>query len=173
VRTFDTGATRDSNTEKYDYEGFLSPLVEERFAQYMHKHRKQADGSLRDSDNWQRGIPLDAYMESMFRHFFDVWKEHRGFPTKEGLEEALCALKFNVNGYLHETLKGGKEPDIKPDTSRVSACAFDLMEAASRPVRPEGSVTMCGRCGCCYTAANFPPDMQCFYCDSALAQVDG
>lgn len=105
MREFDTGATRDSDENKFDYEGFLSPAVLERYAEYMHKHRKQADGKLRDADNWQKGIPKTAYMKSAWRHFFDIWKEHRGVATKEGLEDALCALLFNIMGYLHETLK--------------------------------------------------------------------
>lgn len=105
IRSFNTGATRDTDEGKYDYEGFLSPLVVERFGEYMNKHRKQSDGNLRDSDNWQKGIPKEAYMKSGFRHFFDWWKEHRGYKTKEGIEEALVALLFNVQGYLHEYLK--------------------------------------------------------------------
>lgn len=105
IRTFETGATRDLDASKLDYEGFLSPLVLERFAQYMHKNRAMSDGSLRDSDNWQRGIPPEAYMKSGFRHFFDWWKEHRGLETREGLEDAICALLFNAMGYLHERLK--------------------------------------------------------------------
>ena len=105
MRDFATGATRNSDEGKYDYEGFLSPLVLERYGEYMNKHRKQADGKLRDSDNWQKGIPLPAYMKSGFRHFFDWWKEHRGIPTQEGIEEALMALLFNVIGYAHEYLK--------------------------------------------------------------------
>lgn len=108
MRKFDTGATRDVDTNKYDYEGFLSPLVVERFGEYMNKHRKQADGALRDSDNWQKGIPLDAYMKSGWRHFMDWWKQHRGLPGGDTLEESLCALLFNVQGYLHETLKHKK-----------------------------------------------------------------
>lgn len=108
VRTFETGATRDTEEGKLDYEGFLSPLVLERYARYMDKHRQQSDGSLRDSDNWQKGIPLSAYMKSGWRHFFDWWMEHRGIPSREGLEDALCALLFNVMGYLHETLKAGQ-----------------------------------------------------------------
>lgn len=108
MRTFATGATRNTDEGKYDYEGFLSPLVLERFGEYMNKHRKQADGNLRDSDNWQKGIPKNAYMKSAFRHFFDLWKEHRGILTKDGIEEALCALLFNVMGYLHEYLKEKK-----------------------------------------------------------------
>ena len=105
MRNFDTGATRDTDTSKLDYEGFLSPLVLEVYAEYMNKNRVQADGKQRSSDNWQLGIPKDAYMKSMWRHFFDVWKEHRGLFTKQGLIESLCALLFNVMGYLHEVIK--------------------------------------------------------------------
>lgn len=105
MREFKTGATRDSEEGKNDYEGFLSPLVIEAYGNYMTKHRKQADSKLRDSDNWQKGIPKDAYIKSAFRHFMDWWKEHRGHPSREGLVDALCALMFNVMGYLHEVLK--------------------------------------------------------------------
>lgn len=105
TRKFDTGATRDTDEGKYDYDGFFSPLVIERYGQYMNEHRVQSDGKLRDSDNWQCGIPLIAYMKSAWRHFIDWWKEHRGYKTKDGIEEALCALLFNVQGYLHEYLK--------------------------------------------------------------------
>jgi hypothetical protein len=109
IRQFNTGATRDTDEGKYDYEGFLSPLVIQRFAQYMNKHRKQSNGELRDSDNWQKGIPKDAYMKSAWRHFIDWWMEHRGHLSREGIEDALCALLFNVQGYLHEYLKEQKE----------------------------------------------------------------
>lgn len=112
IRTFDTGATRDTDQGKPDFDGFLSPLVLEEFGKYMHKHRVQSDGSLRDSDNWQRGIPLPQYMKSMFRHFLDAWRLHRGYEVKDTktglrltLREALTALLFNVMGYLHELLK--------------------------------------------------------------------
>ena len=44
-------------------------------------------------------------MKSGFRHFFDWWKEHRGISTKDGIEEAMMALMFNVMGYAHEYLK--------------------------------------------------------------------
>lgn len=102
MRAFPTGATRNVDTNRLDYEGFLSPLVLRRFAEYMHKHRRQADGTLRASDNWQRGIPLDAYMKSGWRHFFEWWHAHR---TGIVVEDALCALLFNAMGYLHEMLK--------------------------------------------------------------------
>lgn len=105
MRDFASGATRNIDTDSHDFEGFLSPLVVARFAEYMHKNRTQADGNVRDSDNWQKGIPLDSYMKSGWRHFFDWWCNHRKAPARDDLETALCALLFNVQGYLHETLR--------------------------------------------------------------------
>jgi len=96
-----------------DFEGFYSPLVIRRYAEYMHKHRLQADGEMRDSDNWQHGIPRDAYIKSAWRHFMDWWMEHRGLPSREGLEEALCALIFNAMGYLYEVLTAPPIPLAK------------------------------------------------------------
>jgi hypothetical protein len=108
TRTFETGATRDSDDSKLDFEGFLSPLVIERFAQHMHAARKMPDGTMRESDNWQKGIPLAAYMKSMWRHFFAVWQSHRG--NSGDIETELCALRFNVDGMLHEILKAKVQP---------------------------------------------------------------
>ena len=112
VRTFGTGATRHADDKKHDYEGFLSPWAIRRYGEYMHSHRTQADGSKRDSDNWQKGIPIDQYMKSFFRHAIDAWSIHRGLPTfdaKDGseifIEDALCGALFNAFGYLHERLK--------------------------------------------------------------------
>ncbi len=107
-RTFDTGATRDTDNGKPDYEGFLSPTVLEAFGRYMHKNRLQKDGSMRDGDNWQKGIPQTAYMKSAWRHFMAWWMLHRGLKANESLEDALCALLFNVQGYLHEHFKKDK-----------------------------------------------------------------
>lgn len=106
VRTFETGATRDTDNGKLDYEGFLSPVVLERYAQYMHKHRKLSDGTLRDSDNWQKGIPKKVYMSSLVRHTMDFWKAWRA--GKED-QELACAIMFNIMGWLHETLKQDPE----------------------------------------------------------------
>ena len=108
MRTFDSGATRDDDKDKLDYEGFFSPLALEEYARYMHKNRKQADGKMRDSDNWQKGITLKAYMKSLWRHFMDLWKQHRGIKCQFGKKEALCGLLFNSMGYLHEILKNQK-----------------------------------------------------------------
>jgi len=112
VREFASGATRDTDDGKMDYEGFLSPLVIRRYAEYMHKHRKQSDGSLRDSDNWQKGMPLRVYMKSLWRHFMVLWETHRGVATDESREETLCAIIFNASGYLHEMLKKSVDVDV-------------------------------------------------------------
>jgi hypothetical protein len=118
IRKFETGATRNIDTNKLDYEGFLSPLVLEEFGRFMHRHRVQANGELRDSDNWQKGIPLSAYMKSGWRHFFSWWKIHRGHKAYDeknnevDYKEEICALIFNAQGYLHERLKAeGKQND--------------------------------------------------------------
>jgi hypothetical protein len=112
VRQFDTGATRDTDTDKHDPEAFLSPIVLARFNEYMHRNRKQKDGSYRDGDNWQKGIPRDAYMKSMWRHFLDLWLYHRGYRERatEDIETALCAIMFNAMGYLFEVLREKDKP---------------------------------------------------------------
>ena len=108
MREFESGATRASDNGKLDFEGFLSPLALERYARYMHKHRRDSKGALRASDNWQRGIPSDAYMKSLWRHFMDVWKIHRRCKRASAwkFQDALCALLFNGHGMLHESVKG-------------------------------------------------------------------
>jgi len=115
MRKFNTGATRDDDKNKLDFEGFLSPIVLQRYAEYLNKHRVQADSKLRDSDNWQKGIPKDVYMKSGFRHFIDWWKEHRGHLSKDGVEDALCAVLFNTMGYLFELLK---EKNVKESKAK-------------------------------------------------------
>jgi len=108
MRKFSTGATRDDDADKLDFEGFISPVVLKRYAEYLHKHREQADGKMRDSDNWQKGIPATTYMKSKCRHFMDTWLIHRGYPEvaiNDDIEESLCAELFNTMGYLFEILK--------------------------------------------------------------------
>lgn len=109
IRKFKTGAFRNNDSNKLDYEGFLNPLVIERFAEYMNKHRILENGDLRNSDDWQKGMPKEVYIKSGFRHFIDWWKEHRNIKSREGLQDALCALIFNAMGYLYEDIKNNKK----------------------------------------------------------------
>lgn len=110
VRSFDTGATRSLDTTRYDPEAFMSPIVIERYCEYMNKHRKQPDGSIRDGDNWQKGIPIPTYMKGMWRHFLHLWTRHRNFEVQDknastSKEEDLCAIMFNAQGMLFELIK--------------------------------------------------------------------
>lgn len=143
MRQFETGATRDVDTNKFDYEGFLHPLVMERFAEYMHENRIQADGNLRAADNWQKGIPKDAYMKSAFRHFMDVWKEHRGIKTKDGMEKAICALMFNIMGYLFELLKDKQnaEEEVHVSSDRTQFTNFIEELGKARPGKKYNDIT--------------------------------
>lgn len=116
IREFDTGATRNTDSSKLDYEGFLSPVVLERFSRYMQGHRIQSDGSLRDPDNWQKGIPRQVYVKSLVRHTMDFWRLWRGGKVIDpdtgkpaDAEDLACAIMFNVMGWLYETINQSEE----------------------------------------------------------------
>ena len=112
IRTFETGATRNLSTTKINPAKALSPLVIQRYSEYMRDMRKQKDGTLRADDNWQKGISLESFVESGQRHSLHWWMidaGHKYLSEDDGheidVEEACCALMFNVMGYLHESLK--------------------------------------------------------------------
>jgi hypothetical protein len=112
-RVFESGASRDLDDNKLDYEGFLNPLVLQAFAEYMHGHRVMKDGSTRASDNWQNGMPVEVYMKSLTRHFMDLWLMQRTGrdsltrPDGEHVTKAdtLGGLFFNLQGLWLETIK--------------------------------------------------------------------
>jgi hypothetical protein len=145
MRMYDTGATRSSDSDRDDPEGYLSPLVIDRFNQYMSRHRIQANGTPRASDNWQRGMPKPAYMKGAWRHFLHWWTRHRGWPVRDPLaganiEEDLCALLFNVQGYLHTLLVEAHGP--KPRPGNPAAREQAPVDARSQPP-----------CSCAYCVA--------------------
>jgi hypothetical protein len=116
MRSFDTGATRDTAEGKLDFEGFVHPLFLEQFAKYMNMHRLQSDGTLRDSDNWQKGIPQDICMKSLFRHFFEMWKLHRnGIYNREQYRDFMAGamgIIFNVQAYVLQDLQDLQGEDL-------------------------------------------------------------
>ena len=119
TREWASGAYRDTSDEKLDYEAFYSPLVLREFARYMHRHRKQADGKLRDGDNWQQlfGTPGEhraVCMGSLVRHVLDLWLFHRGYAGRETIKEALCAILFNAQAYLFSMLIQEEEGLYRP-----------------------------------------------------------
>lgn len=174
MESYKSGATRTKCETKIDPEGFFSPLVMLRYSEYMHKCQVQADGTLRDSDNWQGGIPLWRYMKGKWRHFLDTWLMHRGYKkvTDEGLDlqDCLCAELFNTMGYLHEVLKEEKgvkgidnvpapggahknfnEPPLIAD--QLAAEADEVGYVASMPLKADSSNTQCKD-----TCANYTGD---------------
>lgn len=138
MRTFKTGATRNSDDGKPDYEGYVSPLVVHRFGQYMTRHRVQADGNVRASDNWQKGIPLDQYMKSLMRHVQELHLLHRGYQPElideeeyRDVENVLSAIIFNAQGYLHEYLRAKL---LSADDTAMTATEVIQSKARDKPV---------------------------------------
>lgn len=118
---FRSGATRSGETT-FDPSGFIAPIVLVSFCRYMEKHRKQADGKLRDSDNWQKGMPTSRAWRSLTRHFLDAWLISRGYkPVSadcETVEDALHAIIFNVSVILKNRIDGNDhEQEGRPSTN--------------------------------------------------------
>ena len=44
-------------------------------------------------------------MKSWWRHFIDAWKEHRGYKSRDGMEEALMGALFNNMAYADKYFK--------------------------------------------------------------------
>lgn len=130
LRTFETGATRDTAQGKPDPEGYWSPLAMDRYDEYMLRHQVQADGSVRDSDNWQKGFGLPTLMKSLLRHVRAVWRLHRGWakPNDDSIEDHLCGVIFNAQVYLHELLVKRYQGQRENDFDLVS----ELMRQADR-----------------------------------------
>jgi hypothetical protein len=138
VRKFETGATRDTSANKLEPFGFISPLVMHRFSEYMHKHRFQSDGTIRSADNWQKGIPIRVYLESITRHFFDFWLVTTGFkprfdPNVTDPVEIACALLFNIQGFILETMKADEL-----DRPRFASSINEAMEWAMVDMQRQG-----------------------------------
>lgn len=121
MRTFDTGATRDTAEGKPNYGGYLSSLALRCFGRYMLKHETQADGKKREPGNWKKGIPERVYYESLLHHTLeDLMALMDGLPAREPSttkKEALCAILFNAQGMLHEILKQELEAVSNPGQS--------------------------------------------------------
>jgi len=128
MRVFKSGAIRDNDKMKLDFDGAISPIVLERFVQYMNDHANTAKG-FRPCDDWQKGVPMSVYRKSFLRHSMEAWKLGRaGAMIGDAIENLLCAVLFNVQGWLHEAIK-----------ARLALAAVDATAAAraahARPAR--------------------------------------
>jgi hypothetical protein len=115
-RAFSTGATRNNDTTRIDWVKMLSLPAMFEYARYMRRHQKQADGSMREFDNWKGsdgagGFPLDEVVESLVRHVLDLAALDRGIePMREcELKETCCAIIFNAMAYLHTVVMKGEK----------------------------------------------------------------
>ena len=79
IRKFESGASRNSNSGKFEYYKFINPINEFSFAKYMHSKRYLDNGELRDSDDWQKGIPQDSLLDSLTRHIKELELLHMGY----------------------------------------------------------------------------------------------
>jgi hypothetical protein len=111
IRVSPTGATRDTSKGKCELVKYLSPIVLSAYGQYMLKHQFQSDGTKRAGDNWKKGFgetpqeTKDIIIDSLIRHTLDLWLEHDGFESRDGLDEALGGLMFNTIAYWHTELE--------------------------------------------------------------------
>jgi len=110
LRNFDTGAIRDNDDSKINYQGALSPLVLEAYGAYIQKHSLLPDGTRRNNKNWQNLFGTheehrQVCIESAWRHFIDLLMEHDGYDSRDGLDEAIGGLMFNIQAYWFSVLK--------------------------------------------------------------------
>ena len=114
MRKWGTGANRNDNARKLEFARFMSPLVVKRYCEYMDKHRYLENGDSREPDNWKNLFGEgheQVCIDSLARHFLDLWITTEGGEPREDKEEALCAIMFNAMAILYKMLKdknGGK-----------------------------------------------------------------
>lgn len=122
AREFTTGAKRDTEEGKLRFHAALSPYALEAWVDYCRRHNNQVH---RCEENWKRGMPLESFISSHFRHAHHWWKMHdttlgNGDLTegeRRELIEALCAVLFNAHGYLHELTKPGERQMLNEHTN--------------------------------------------------------
>ena len=125
IQTFDSGATRTSEDGRLSYVRGLSSVVLRRYLQYLAKHRKQADGSMREFDNWKQGIPMRRSFDGLGRHFFTLWLLMEGLDIyddsgQEDIQDVLCAIMFNTMSMLHQEMM---QPRIIQPTEEEKSAA--------------------------------------------------
>ena len=125
METYESGATRTSEDGRLSYVRGLSPVVLRRYLQYLAKHRKQADGSMREFDNWKQGIPMRRSFDGLGRHFFTLWLLMEGLDIYDDsgqvdIQDVLCAIMFNTMSMLHQELM---QPRIIQPTEEEKSAA--------------------------------------------------
>jgi hypothetical protein len=169
LRGFTSGATRDTAEGKLDFDGFISAFVMRQYARYMNMNRLQSDGKIRDSDNWQKGIPMPVYIKSKYRHWEEMWYTwkiwqrigHMNMPRQEVIEfvGAICGDLFNTMGFLHEFLKENAEVRFDDDepTNEMRERQENVEQAKRQAEEPDQEVV----CPWCCRSEEEGHDMVC------------
>lgn len=98
VRTFESGAKRDGNSEK-PFVHNLKGYTRLRFGYHMTK------GALKYGDkNWELGMTTESYIESIDRHWAKYLNGDRS-------EDNLSAIIFGINGIMENEKKEGIKED--------------------------------------------------------------
>lgn len=120
-RTFDTGATRDSDTGKLEYSRYINPLADYSFAEYM-KSKQIIGGEYRRGDNRQKWIPTESLFDSLVRHIEIVKllrKWHNVIEAKFRWEVMLFIDKYPEEAYWYENI------DEKSMVNELNAIRFN------------------------------------------------
>ncbi len=114
IRTFDTGATRDTDEGKPRYHAYTCPLVEQKRGEYMLKHQKQGD-TIRPADNWKKRMPLEEILESLIRHVKDLELHHDGYTDQcreSDIHEILGGIWANATFYHHGICQDERKGEV-------------------------------------------------------------
>ena len=104
VRSFESGAIRDKETDKEDYTETISWSAFKRYAKYMTgKKSKYGAG------NFKMGIPVESYERSLLRHVQKYMENKYEGGQVETNEDHLAACVFNIFGIMHEEDRQNKK----------------------------------------------------------------
>ena len=97
IRKFKTGAIRDDDSDKPDFVETISFSAHNRYAKYMTaKKKRYGEG------NFKKGIPITEYEKSLLRHVDKYFRNKYENGNDEPNEDHLAAIRFNVDGIMHE-----------------------------------------------------------------------
>lgn len=97
VTQFSTGAIRDTQDGKLDFVETISFTAHHRFARYMTEKKKKYGAG-----NFKKGIPIESYEQSLLRHIDKYFRNKYEGGNDEPHEDHLAAIRFNVDGLIHE-----------------------------------------------------------------------
>ena len=151
MRKFETGATRDEEIGKYDFEGFLAPTVLVRFAEYMHKHRIQADGNIRaiefvkeagkqllnelqygeSSHDELHTKLIDGYMTKIYKADFETKIELNHFTESRGtvvsnLENVQTPVIEGLSKFSKNILKNSSVASLRVPSRKKPEVGLDV-----------------------------------------------